>query len=436
LTRASSASPGPRDAGGGRARRAVEARARTSRRTSDGATIAAVRLNSPLPDLKFSGGRAQPWNGARFGVACDTIAPEYAHRPALPFTDLSTEPPAVPTLFDTDDAPPGQRFARWRETASELFVPVDLASPSPDTFRYRSWRSTIGGMDLGTSVAREFQVRHNAAHIARSTRDPISLYIPTHGEIAIAQNGRDVRVRPGEFVAVDQDRPYEMAIHREFGFVWMHIPRESLGHRLEDLGAIGGARFSTRNPYASLAANFVGQVARVGEQVGPGHGARIVDQMLDLLAMAVSDAAPRMPVAGDVRRTALLHHARTYIDRNLPDASLSLKRVAAAVGISPRYLTSLFADAGTPYRAYLRERRLWQCARDLASPCVAHRSITDIALSWGFADSAHFSRAFRARYAMSPSDFRAHRYAETAIADAARKDGAHSVMPRSDAPDA
>jgi len=33
-------------------------------------------------------------------------------------------------------------------------------------------------------------------------------------------------------------------------------------------------------------------------------------------------------------------------------------------------------------------------------------SITDIALSWGFASPAHFSRVFRDRYGMSPSEAR------------------------------
>ena len=34
------------------------------------------------------------------------------------------------------------------------------------------------------------------------------------------------------------------------------------------------------------------------------------------------------------------------------------------------------------------------------------RTILDIAQSWGFTSAAHFSRAFRAHYGMSPSDAR------------------------------
>jgi len=103
----------------------------------------------------------------------------------------------------------------------------------------------------------------------------------------------------------------------------------------------------------------------------------------------------------------MLHYAQTYIDHHLSDADLSLGEVAAALKVSPRYLSGLFGDAETPYRTLLRERRLERCAADLSDPRLAFRSVTDIALSWGFVDPAHFSRTFKARYGLSPSDYRA-----------------------------
>ena len=39
---------------------------------------------------------------------------------------------------------------------------------------------------------------------------------------------------------------------------------------------------------------------------------------------------------------------------------------------------------------------------DLEDPRQRARSITEIALRWGFNDSAHFSRTFRARFGLSP----------------------------------
>ncbi|MGW9499321.1 helix-turn-helix domain-containing protein [Streptomyces prasinus] len=46
------------------------------------------------------------------------------------------------------------------------------------------------------------------------------------------------------------------------------------------------------------------------------------------------------------------------------------------------------------------------CHRDLTDPRLRSRSIRAIATRWGFVDAAHFSRAFRAAYGVSPRDHR------------------------------
>ena len=37
---------------------------------------------------------------------------------------------------------------------------------------------------------------------------------------------------------------------------------------------------------------------------------------------------------------------------------------------------------------------------------MAHRTITDIAFSWGFQNSTHFSRRFKDEFGLSPHEFR------------------------------
>ena len=63
----------------------------------------------------------------------------------------------------------------------------------------------------------------------------------------------------------------------------------------------------------------------------------------------------------------------------------------------------------------IQRRRLEACLRDLRHPAHAQRSVTDIALSWGFSNSAHFSRAFRAHVGCSPSEYRARAFAPVVL---------------------
>jgi len=51
-------------------------------------------------------------------------------------------------------------------------------------------------------------------------------------------------------------------------------------------------------------------------------------------------------------------------------------------------------------------RRLEACRQAFDDSRQAHRSITDIAVAFGFSSMAHFSRAFRAQLGLAPSDYR------------------------------
>jgi len=47
-----------------------------------------------------------------------------------------------------------------------------------------------------------------------------------------------------------------------------------------------------------------------------------------------------------------------------------------------------------------------QARRDLEDPAMAGHSVTEIARAWGFRNPGHFSRLFRTRFGLAPSDVR------------------------------
>jgi AraC-like DNA-binding protein len=96
-----------------------------------------------------------------------------------------------------------------------------------------------------------------------------------------------------------------------------------------------------------------------------------------------------------------------FIDEHLSDPGLRPAEIAAAADISTRHLHRLFSKSGGTLGDCIRERRLEQCRNDLANPNLGRKTITEIAFSWGFSDSAHFSRSFRKQFGISPRKFRA-----------------------------
>jgi len=105
----------------------------------------------------------------------------------------------------------------------------------------------------------------------------------------------------------------------------------------------------------------------------------------------------------------LLDRIRVFIMQRLSDRGLTPRAIAAAHHISVRTLYRHFrVDGGASVAAWVRDRRLERCRRDLLDPRQRTRSVRAIALRWGFRNHAHFSRAFRAAYGTSPQRCRKH----------------------------
>jgi len=70
-------------------------------------------------------------------------------------------------------------------------------------------------------------------------------------------------------------------------------------------------------------------------------------------------------------------------------------------------LARLAEARGGGVAAWIRQRRLERCQRDLLDPALASRPVSAIAARWGFADAASFSRTFRAALRIPPGRYRA-----------------------------
>jgi AraC-like DNA-binding protein len=75
------------------------------------------------------------------------------------------------------------------------------------------------------------------------------------------------------------------------------------------------------------------------------------------------------------------------------------------MGLNRSYLTTLFKEhTGMPIKEYLMEYRLQQSILRLQR---ANYTVKQSALDSGFNDPLYYSRLFKARYGVSPHDYRA-----------------------------
>ena len=92
-----------------------------------------------------------------------------------------------------------------------------------------------------------------------------------------------------------------------------------------------------------------------------------------------------------------------HIDTHLAE-TLDLEDLAAIACFSPFHFHRIFRGmTGEPLAGYIRRRRLERAAEKLLESDI---SITDLAFETGFESAEGFTRAYKARFGLSPSEYR------------------------------
>lgn len=295
--------------------------------------------------------------------------------------------------------------AAWQRAMSESFVPC--RTWVPDNFRGTVAHSRLGNLDLHWVSASRHRADRTGNDIDSRDAGCILLNVVTEGSVRVSQDGRQAVLRRGDFAIHDAARPYSLVFDTAFSQVIFGLPRPLLRQRMGCFNHFTAVRVPGDLQIGQVASHFMINVARLhwGNPASP-EAQRLSLQVIDLVALALSmQGDTPLRESSSTHRSALLYRAKAFVEAHL-SAELSPAMVAAALGCSARYINNLFADEETTLGRYVMERRLGQCRLDLARGSD-HRQIGEIAYAWGFASLSHFSRSFKERFALSPSEYRA-----------------------------
>ncbi|WP_116079667.1 transcriptional regulator FeaR [Pseudomonas sp. A-RE-26] len=293
----------------------------------------------------------------------------------------------------------GQALSAWNER-------VHAACGRFDT-RYDHCQSLfIGDMQqtlVGTTAVAH--IRSNASVIAKaagsSGRDSSArcfLVLQQQGSMSIELGDKVLDLRAGDLALLDFCGAVKMTPTGLFAHVSIPLPSELL----KGLDRNRFGKLSTTGVCGQLLGTLVRQLA-AGElaqwscaQDGEGVPRALVALLASVLEYRASDHSPGWQ----------LHEVQSLIQQRLESPRLSPALLAEELGISSRQLYRLFEASGDSVCRYILRERLSKAAQDLRDPVCAHRSITDIGSYWGFADSAHFSKAFKRQTGLTPSSYR------------------------------
>jgi len=309
---------------------------------------------------------------------------------------------SVARSFDwnvTSEGHPGARD-EYRDSFDGLYEIDELNLGARGVFFNRTRMTLFSAGVVGHGRSNSQVLRRSAPQARRAGYDALSLVLANAPMRGRAQE-RSYACAAGSIIAIDLSRPSE-AQWRDVDLVNLVVPREFVPAGLANAD-LHGLTLAPDGPMTRLIANHLRSLSEVAAGLSDDEGRAAIEAGLLLVEIALGRTRTVRPDQRAALYRTVRERAARFLRPRLRDPHLTADRIARACAVSRATLYRAFEEEAGLMR-YIQRRRL-----DLAHEALARRtdgspSIADIAHDHGFASPAHFSRAFRERFGVSPSE--------------------------------
>lgn len=301
-----------------------------------------------------------------------------------------------------------KRAAHWNSAISDAYFPLSLRFSKPHEFQGQLEKVTIGRAHLSRLMSDPVQYERHGRHIQHAEKEDYLITIPRVAAVEFRQLGRDVLCDPGGFILERGDEPYRFAYTRPNDLYVLKVDKADLSHLIRQPDQYCARVFDGTQGIGALFIAMVEQAKLHAAAAGQNAGDVVSRQILELLALAVKNEASAARALSSTVRAAHLVRIDKFIHDNIKNPELSPDLVAAGCGISKRYLHDLFKDVNGTVAQQVRDKRL-----SAAQTLLRERpglAVAEVAYRYGFTDQAQFSRLFKAKYKLTPTEYRRSEY--------------------------
>ncbi len=312
------------------------------------------------------------------------------------------ERPALPVELRIADV------QAWQRMSSENFGPLDCRAAPQARFGISALVARFSDCLAAELCVSESRVLRQRAVAENADAAYFKLMWQLAGHSRVQQGGEAALLAPGQWTVYDTTRAYGIESSDRARFLVLMVPqRESMGWSPAVSALAGRALDDGGAPRIVLSG--LAAMLRDGSPLDDESQRTLQDSTVALLECALQKQSrlyslPSHPHdrAGAVR----LERVQTYVLEHLADPGLTPESMARHFGMSRRSLYNLFVGGqGTP-RAFIQAQRMRRARVLLADPAWQEAGVAQIGRACGFADAAHFSRAFHALHGQPPSSWR------------------------------
>ncbi|MCJ2178084.1 helix-turn-helix domain-containing protein [Novosphingobium album (ex Hu et al. 2023)] len=298
--------------------------------------------------------------------------------------------------------------SEWSRKLSEIFVELEfeqLEQDKPVSSVMRSYPFGDTTFIRATTKGGRHVVKRTWDLIEKSQSNNFFIGYMLSGSAILTQNMHKATLSRADLAILDCTQEYRIEVPCSFDALWISVPRYRIEGRLASLSDITAHRVIGSSGLGRLASELVNAAFRECSKISAAEANRVTNSLLDILGISLAQQ-----LAANQKSTSycssLLRRIQDYVENNLDDDSLTPAKIAAAHGVSARYVNKLFEKEGISTAKWLKMRRLERCRADLECTRKSDLSISQIAFDHGFGNISSFNRAFKDRYNVSPRAFR------------------------------
>lgn len=299
----------------------------------------------------------------------------------------------------TDEVDAADRVDYWREAMRRALAAECRVEPHGRDFGASMHVLDCGPLDL-------VDVRGNAFRTERlgpGREGWVSIMFQLAGRCELSDGIRSAQLLPGDLCIVPPDRDIVADRLTPFHQLLANIRETDLDAALPDWRQRITLRIAGGSGRSAAMTGLLQYLAAHAVLLAAAERSQLGHTALHLLDGVCGAGQAASHGAVSETRLACWHRRRieAHIREHLADSELDVPQIAAALGLSVRYVHKLFVQRGEGVMEWVRAQRLEACRHEIAER--GGRSISEVAYSWGFTSAAHFSRAFRRRFGAPPS---------------------------------
>ncbi|MCR5884912.1 helix-turn-helix domain-containing protein [Rhizobacter sp. J219] len=306
--------------------------------------------------------------------------------------------------MSTDQVAPRERAGFWSDWINRLFCGLKSDLYGDTDFNGRMSTLRAGDVVLTRLESQRHRVLRSPSQVRASEQGYLKIVAPWVGCAGVEQQGREAWVTPDQWSLYDTTDSYAVANPVRVEHLIVMVPKDRVTERGVHIDPLVARRLGGTGGVARIALETMRNAYRELPGMSPQAAQGVGDAITQLVHLSLLDLAGIGTAT--TQREALRERIKQHVTQHLGDPALSVDAIALALNCSRRQLYNAFAEEPDGVAGYILRRRLEACRRSFDDRAQDRRSITDIAIGFGFSNMAHFSRVFRAHLGVAPSDYR------------------------------